>query len=185
MDLHYERAPGLVVQGVGGDVKEKTPMKKKLLSLALVLAMALTLLPTAALAAQTHSAADCQGSVPQDATWTSAGASGHTTSCSETGCTITDDHTFGNWADSKRTCAVCSYEETCTHAMKTWAVDTDATKCKETCDTCGTVTTAATAHVYDKTAATPTGKCTHCQTAHATHSYPDKEATSPSGKCND
>lgn len=147
---------------VPANEKEKTPMKKKLLSLALVFAMALTLLPTAAFAAQTHSKTDCTGSVPESPTWTSAGASGHTTDCSEAGCKITDDHTFGNWsAEGKRTCSVCNYEETCSHDSKTWQVDSsDTTKCKEVCGTCGKETTAAQAHVYSEGATA----CTNCGT---------------------
>ena len=148
---------------VPANEKEKTPMKKKLLSLALVFAMALTLLPTAAFAAQTHSKTDCTGSVPESPTWTNAGASGHTTGCSETDCTITEGHNLGNWsAEGKRTCSVCNYEETCSHDSKTWEVDSsDSTKCKQVCDTCGKETTAAQAHVYGEGATA----CTNCGTA--------------------
>lgn len=147
---------------VPANEKEKTPMKKKLLSLALVLAMALTLLPTAAFAAQTHSKTDCTGSVPESPTWTNAGASGHTTGCSETDCTITEGHNLGNWsAEGKRTCSVCNYEETCSHDSKTWQVDSsDTTKCKEVCGTCGKETTAAQDHVYSEGATA----CTNCKT---------------------
>lgn len=147
---------------VPANEKEKTPMKKKLLSLALVFAMALTLLPTAAFAAQTHSKTDCTGSVPESPTWTNAGASGHTTGCSETDCTITEGHNLGNWsAEGKRTCSVCNYEETCSHDSKTWQVDSsDTTKCKEVCGTCGKETTAAQDHVYSEGATA----CTNCKT---------------------
>lgn len=49
---------------VPANEKEKTPMKKKLLSLALVLAMALTLLPTVALAAHTPTGGtECAGTL--------------------------------------------------------------------------------------------------------------------------
>ena len=153
-------------------------MKKKFLSLVLVLAMALTLLPTAALAATPHDS-NCQGTL----TW-SKDENGHSATCDGTDCSgvAQATHNYGNWnsTSGKRTCSDCSYEDTCPHTTKTWGVDSgDATKCKETCSACGYVTTVAQGHVYTK----KTGSCDNCSTPHASHEYTDSESSNPGGKC--
>lgn len=142
---------------VPANEKEKTPMKKKLLSLALVFAMALTLLPTAAFAAETahnnKNGEACSGTL----TWTKD-ASSHSATCS-TGTDTCDgiaqaDHTWGNTTGK---CTVCEYA--CLHPNKTWQ-KVDGSNCKEVCSACGKETTAAQAHVYSEGATA----CTNCGT---------------------
>ena len=155
---------------VPANEKEKTPMKKKLLSLALVFAMALTLLPTAAFAATSHNGADnnpCSGTI----TW-ATDATKHTGNCDVDGCPGIAEaaHT---WDNTTGKCTVCEYQ--CTHASKTWRVDSDATKCKEVCDACGVVTTAAKTHEYSGTS----GNCTNCSTEHTPHVAGDSPTYTP------
>lgn len=109
-------------------------MKKKLLSLALVLAMALTLLPTAALAASSHSDSNCTDT--QDPTeWTTKDENGHSGACQTTAdCVVSGPHEWENGA-----CTVCSYEHPASaHTVKadTVAAGTGG-KHTYTCNICG------------------------------------------------
>lgn len=154
---------------VPANEKEKTPMKKKLLSLALVLAMALTLLPTAAFAATTHTGAGnnpCSGTI----TWTTT-ATSHTGACNVSGCPGIAEaaHTWDNTAGK---CTVCEYA--CLHPNKTWQ-KVDGSNCKEVCGTCGKETTAAQAHNYTGA----TGNCTNCGTEHTPHAAGDAPSYTP------
>lgn len=154
---------------VPANEKEKTPMKKKLLSLALVLAMALTLLPTAAFAATTHTGADnnpCSGTI----TWTTT-ATSHTGACNVSGCPGIAEaaHTWDNTAGK---CTVCEYA--CLHPNKTWQ-KVDGSNCKEVCGTCGKETTAAQPHDYTGA----TGNCTNCGTEHTPHAAGDTPSYTP------
>lgn len=148
-------------------------MKKKFLSLALVLAMALTLLPTVALAVD-HSA-----DTHTNFTYDNQTATQHTKHCATQDCTmepVVENHTWGT-NDSAGKCTVCEYQ--CQHSSRTWQVNSqNSAQCEEVCDNCGVVTTSAQNHVYTK----QTGSCDNCGTAHTGHNY-DKNAATPTGKC--
>lgn len=204
-------------------------MKKKFLSLALVLAMALTLLPTAALAEgcqHTGDTADSTATTMTKITAASTGdyncALGYVTAAPDASAnlyqcsvchkyfdatmdgttttqinSVTDastgvvqpqaSHNYvkasatgkcENKTGSDANAKQCTVD--CTHATKTWSVDAkDSTKCVQTCSTCGSVTTAAQAHVYnDSSDANPSGKCSNCK-ADCPHT------TYENGKCKD
>ena len=188
-------------------------MKKKLLSLALVLAMALTLLPTAAFAADgcNHTNAEADGVA---STMTQHAATTGTLDCTQTtylqacySCSVCNKY-FSNYesaatdesnvisdtsayvvaATSGHSWKTGSPDGTCTNTIgnSTCGVTCDHSagySASHTCKTCGMEHTSGTNHVYDTTAAT--GKCTICDTAHASHTYTDKDSGSPSGKCSE
>ncbi len=171
-------------------------MKKKLLSLALVFAMALTLLPTAAFAAETahnnKNGEACSGTL----TWTKD-ASGHSATCS-TGTDTCDgiaqaDHTYGSWAKKDdtqhaRTCSVCDYEDTANHAAASTPTynKVDGTNHAPVCEACAEViSSSAAAHDYTGTPA-KTDETNHTYTCAANGCGATKEEahdTSDGGKC--
>lgn len=85
------------------------------MSLALVLAMALTLLPTAALAGtaktQAHNQYDAESTCNGNVTWTpEADGSGHKISCDGVGCEAFKDSTAENHQWKTGTCELCGYD---------------------------------------------------------------------------
>ena len=125
-------------------------MKKRLLSLALVLAMALTLLPTAAFAEQAaHEGSDgtpCGGTI----TWDTSIAGKHKGVCDVPGCPgiAEADHSYGDWEVSSesgshsRTCSICGHKDSAGHTLE--AIPAKDATCKEegtrafwTCSVCG------------------------------------------------
>nr|WP_325211353.1 S-layer homology domain-containing protein [uncultured Oscillibacter sp.] len=127
-------------------------MKKKLLSLVLVLAMALTLLPTAAFAEEV--AHEENGANGHTVTWTDQGDGTCKPSCAVTECVFNTtaaaaDHSFGDWADSVKesgkrakicTNTGCGAEDQaheCAVGQNTaWSTGADG-KRVQACGTCG------------------------------------------------
>lgn len=155
-------------------------MKKKFLSLALVLAMALTLLPTAAFAAKNEAhkkkdGSDCTGTT---LTWDTSTSGKHSATCSDSeNCDgiAEADCTPGTWTSADdtnhtTTCTIC--EQTLTEAHAAAATpqyvrvddNNHATKCGK-CT--GTVKDSSTAHTYPSSGGTSNGASGHTLTCTA------------------
>ena len=151
--------------GPGLWMKEKTPMKKKLLSLAL--------LPTAALAV----AHDTDSHT--NLTYDNKTATQHTKHCATEDCEmapVVENHTWGT-NDKVGTCTDCDY--VCQHPVDSGYAYTTAHACK----TCGKTHDEGTDHSYtDKNDANPSGKCAICGAACPHTGETAKQACSKCGK---
>lgn len=138
-------------------------MKKKFLSLVLALAIALSLLPTTALAAGPHDES-CSGTLD----WSGSDAEGHVASCTggTEGCTGIAKAPHDAWDDwavdaedaakHARTCATCGFKATEDHAPASTPVyvKVDETNHAPKCAACDT-TISASAAPHDYTGVTP------------------------------